>query len=189
VAGNDYGELMKILQIWYGDTPGRDILTCMRHNLTLQHDYCLCAHENWINAPEYVDINQAMHASGLAALVEKIDHRNRLLCIVDLLRVWFGSQSRVLYLDADCALKKEASFCCDVACFVQKRAAIDYYAFYSGDTAFFKAMFAKLYAETMAYGEYPVISSYRYINLKANSVQKMAATMFEHLNNRFWVNG
>jgi hypothetical protein len=180
---------MKILQLWYGEKVHEHVLDCMRHNQNLPHEYCLCSHENFLNAQHFVNIAEALKESGIDAIVATMRHGNKLLATVDLLRIWLASKEQLLYLDADCILTGEFKLIGDEACFVRDKKTgrmLDYYAFYSGDSNFCAQMFASIVQNMRATGGYLDIESYRHINRNAKRVGQLSPSLFEHLENRSW---
>jgi hypothetical protein len=182
---------MKILQLWFGEKAPEHVLECMRHNQALGHEYCLCSHKNFLDADNFMCIDDVLRDSGIGEIVASMRHGNKLLATVDLLRIWLGSQERLLYLDADCMLTGHLGSLGDQAAFVLDKKTglmLDYYAFYSGDGSFCAQMFASIVQNMNATGGYLDIESYRHINRHANAVLRFSAAFFEHLENRSWRN-
>jgi hypothetical protein len=176
---------MKIVQIWYGACPDAEIVDCMRHNEALGHEYVLCSHDNFLDAEMFVSVDELLQCSGIGSIVAGIERGNKLLATVDLLRMWIAANEPVLYLDADCMLTGDVALQAQATYFVQRGAlAVDYYAFYSGDTSFFELIYNRVVANTGRC--YRTTIFFEEINREKQRIKTFEQKTFHHVNKQSW---
>ena len=136
---------MKILQLWYGEKPEEQIIDFMKHNLSLGFDYVLVSNSNFLEVDNWINIRDVLIESGIKEKVDKIQKGNKLLAIVDLLRIYLATKDNFLYLDADAILlNNNIEFDLEKNYLIKDRCVFDYWAFYCGDSNYFKNIYDKI---------------------------------------------